>query len=422
MILRSLRAGAQVRKLEGVAPVFLLTVASSVSLLATALLTARQLGPEGRGTLVLLVTVSSFTMLLCTGGVNTAARVHLVSPAQPVDLSDYLGLAAALAVLEAAVAAGTGLLVLPAAQVPVDAVTLALLSACGAGLLAALLLGDALYAHGFNTRASAVMAFGSTAQLLLVVALALGGVSGATPYFAAFTLGALLQVAAALTVLRRSVPLEGLRISRQASRTLLQRGVPAVGLSLGQAATFRLDRYLLGVLRSPAEVGIYSVAATATEILWLGPIALAQVQFHGIASGTAGPAELARARRLWLGGTAAVALVMWFAAPRAVDMVLGQRFHGAVTPLRILLVGAVAVSSYHIDVMALAARGRTAAAGATAVVGLVLVVVGDLVLIPRAGIEGAAWASVAGYMGMACVARLLLRSGAPGGLAPGDMG
>lgn len=411
MNLWGLRAGTEVRKLKGVVPVFLFTLASSVSLLAMALVTARQLGPEGRGTLVLLLTVCAFTMLLCTGGVNTAARVHLVSASQPVALSDYVGFTVALAGLEAVVAGAAGPLVLPAAHVAVDAVTVVLLSVCGASLLASLLLGDALYAYGFNSRASAVMAFGSGTQLLLVGALALGGVVGATPYFAAFTLGALLQAAVTFAVLRRSATVGGIGFSREAFRMLLRRGAPAVGLSLGQAATFRLDRYLIGVLLGPREVGIYSVAATATEILWLGPISLAQVQFHGIASGKAGPAELARARRLWLGGTAAVALVIWIAAPRAVDLVLGQGFKGAVTPLRILLVGALAVSSYHIDVMSLAARGRTAAAGATALLGLFLVMVGDVLLIRRAGVEGAAWASVAAYLGMAVVARLLLRAG-----------
>lgn len=400
-----------VRAIRGVAPVLACTLMSSAALLAVAFLSARELGPAGRGTLVLLVALSSFTMLLCSGGVNTAARVYLVSPTEPLALGDYLGFAVALGSLEAVVAGAMGPLVLPAANVRVDEWTVLLLAVCGAGLLLSLLLGDALYAYGFNTRAAALAALGSTAQLLLVTALGVSDIRAAEAYFAAVALGGVLQAVLTYIVLRRSVPSGPVRFSLPEFRRVIRRGAPAVGLSLGQAATFRLDRYLIGVLLGPGPVGIYSVAATATEILWLGPISLAQVQFHGIASGRAGAAELARARRLWLGGTAVVALGMWLAAPHAVDLLLGERFRAAVTPLRVLLLGALAISSYHLDVISLAARGRTGAAGATALVGLALVTAADLVLIPSRGITGAAWASVVAYLGMAVLARLLLRSG-----------
>jgi O-antigen/teichoic acid export membrane protein len=156
-------------------------------------------------------------------------------------------------------------------------------------------------------------------------------------------------------------------------------------------------------------VGVYAIAATATEILWQGPISLAQVQFHRIASGKAGPAELARSRRLWLGGTAVLALLVGISAPVLIDVVVGEEFASAVTPLRILLIGAMAISSYYLDSVTLAARGHTTTVGGISLLGLALVTGGDLLLIPGGGLAGAAWASVGGYLVMAVAARILAR-------------
>ena len=395
------------RPVRDVVPVLSFRLVASAAQILAVILTARQLGPDGRGTLVLLTTLCMFTMLFCSFGVNIAGRVHLVSSTKPLELRDYLGLTLLLTGLEAVVAIAVGYFVLPLTNVPVNPSLLFLVGLTGAGLLSALLLRDALYAYGFNSRAAGLAAGAATAQLGLVLALAGWDADSATAYFAALAAGTVLEAVVAYGVLRRTVRVRTVGFSIDAFKMSLRRGAPALGLSLGQAATFRLDRYIIGLLLGPGAVGVYSIAATATEILWQGPISLAQVQFHRIASGRAGSQELHRARRLWLGGTAVLALLMGATAPVMVHLVVGEEFKGAVTPLRILLLGAMAISSYYLDSVTLTARGHTTTVGGIALLGLFLVTVGDLFLIPLAGIAGAAWASVAGYSAMAVVARIL---------------
>jgi O-antigen/teichoic acid export membrane protein len=91
--------------------------------------------------------------------------------------------------------------------------------------------------------------------------------------------------------------------------------------------------------------------------------------------------------------------------------VFGQEFRSAVLPLLILLVAEVAIASFHLDSACLAGSARLRAAAGAALVGLTVVVLGDLLLIPRFGLQGAAWASVLAYSAMALRARRALRQG-----------
>ncbi len=68
------------------------------SVALAALVTARALGPTGRGELVLMLTLASFALLICSLGVNTAGRIHLVADVDPVQSGAYLGLTVTLTV------------------------------------------------------------------------------------------------------------------------------------------------------------------------------------------------------------------------------------------------------------------------------------------------------------------------------------
>jgi O-antigen/teichoic acid export membrane protein len=105
----------------------------------------------------------------------------------------------------------------------------------------------------------------------------------------------------------------------------------------------------------------------------------------------------------------ATAAAIFAIAPFAIDLLVGPKFAGAIMPLRILLVGAVLLSSYQLDAYSLAAHGRIGLAGGATLVGFVVVLVSDLLLIPAYGIVGAAWASVGAYGAMAVLARILVR-------------
>jgi O-antigen/teichoic acid export membrane protein len=287
-----------------------------------------------------------------------------------------------------------------------------LLSGIYAGaLVIAYLFVSGLYGIGRNEEAAVVQVGGAAVQLILVIVLATVWVATPWPYVVAILLGTIGQILASVIVLRSAGFLPRPQVSIEAWRRLIARGVPAVGLSLGQAAVLRLDRVLVGLLLSAAAVGVYSVAATATDVVALVPVALSQVLFQKIASKSVDSPTLNRARAYALLSSAAIAVVLYLLAPVGIDLLVGSSFAGAVLPLRILLLAAVVFSSYQIDAYALAARGQIGIAGSATLLGLVVIVIADLILIPTHGIVGAAWASVFAYAIMAASVRVLMRRG-----------
>jgi len=326
-------------------------------------------------------------------------------------LSDYFGLGLLLTLLQIVVAAVLVAAVLIRSGVPVT-LELDLLAAVYAGaLVLAYLLVHGLYGIGYNEQAATVQVGGAAVQLVLVILLGVAAVTSPWPYVAAMLAGTLGQIVASMIVLAFGGFLVRPRVSIDAWRKLITQGVPAIGLSLGQAAVLRLDRIIVGFFLAAAAVGVYSVAATATDLVALVPGALSQVLFQKIASRSIETSTANRARLVALLSSVVVAAVLYFLAPIGIEVLVGASFAGAVEPLRILLLAAVVLSSYQIDAYALAARGQIGRAASATVIGLAVIVVADLILIPAKGIVGAAWASVIAYAVMAILVRVIIRRG-----------
>jgi O-antigen/teichoic acid export membrane protein len=373
------------------------------ALLVTAIVTARNLGPSGRGSLVLYVTVASFAMIACSLGLNIAERVHLVSPERPIPLGDFVTLGLGSVVLQGVVTSTLCALLLPLAHVHPSAWALAVVGGYGSSALLGLLTRDTLYGFGHNGTAAAVDALGSVMQLSAVVILAYTGALSIPRVIIGFTVANLIQVLATVTILVRMKADLRPRRSLANWRRILRTGLASIGIGLTQAGTFRFDRLLTGLYLNTGAVGIYSVAATTTESLWVAPVGLSQVLFHRIASHSSTTQEITRVRRTCLGGTVVLAIVGFFIAPEAVRVTLGHSYVGAVTPLRLLLPGAVAIAMYHIDAFRVAGSGRTGIVSIATVAGFVMVTLLDLALIPSMGINGAALASTIGYILMAAI-------------------
>ena len=376
---------------------------------AATIVTARDLGAQGRGVLVLYLTVASFSLLVSSLGVNTSCRLLLVSADRPVSLNDFLGLCLVLGAGQALLCSALGAVLLPLVGVGVNLDGVLLLALLGAGLFGQYVMFDALNAYGLITTAAAIQALVGAGQLVAVLGLAALDVRTAPPFVLVLAVGGLVQVGVSLVALR---PLHlGLRPSRDAAswRRLVRAGLPAVAVNMGQVLTFRIDRYLVGLFLGPAAVGVYSVASTAPELLRLPTMALGQPIFHRLASGSARLDDFRRGRAVCLLTVAGLAAAMAAVAPIAVRTVFGPEFSGAVTPMRILLLGEMGIALYYIDGSSLFGLGRIADVALASAAGLVVVTAGDLVLLPTWGIAGAAWASVPAYTAMGVITYGYLR-------------
>lgn len=398
--------------------IFLVKILSTAFLTGGALLAARDLGPSGRGVLVLELTVTSFTVVLSSLGLNVAMKIHLVSLDRPVTLADCWGLGLLVCPLSGVASAGVALVALPLAHVEMTSADLVLTAVYGTLLCASLLLLALLNAFGFNARASTLDMLGSGVQFALILGLGLLGYAEPRYFIGAVAASLLVQNTLNVVVLARGDLVTSPAASGAGWGRLLKTGGPAVGWSLGQSLTFRLDRYLAGLLLTPADVGIYSLAATATELLRLMPYAVVEVYFYRLASKASDLADFARARRVLLAAGLLCAGGLYLVAPWAVSALAGPAFEPAVAPLRVLLLAELAMSSFVVDTAALAALGRVQRASVAVLAGLVTVTAADLVLIPSHGIVGAAWASVIGYWLMVGVGRLLLRRDHAASISP----
>lgn len=398
---------------SGVLGITLRTVAyraiAGMSTAGVTVITARSLGPRGRGAFVLMFTVATVSYLGCSFGVNTAARVHLVARTKPVTPSEFLGLSAALACLETVVCTAVAALALPLVGVDLPLGLEMLTGLLGGTLLAQYMLFDAINAFGKTALASALDALGSAVQVVLVLVLAVLHVRALGPYIVALTVADVLQITTELVALRSMGISVRPTYSARAWRFLLRSGVPGTGLSLAQLLTFRLDRYLVGLFLTPQAVGLYSVAAAVPELLRIPCMALSNSFFYRIASGTAVAGDFRRMRRGSLGLTVLFSGVTFVLAPVGIRLVFGERYMGAVGALRVLLLAEVGVSVFQLDGFSLAGLNRIGRAATAAGLGLAVVTVADIVLIPHHGIVGASWASVIGYSVMGTVAYVFLR-------------
>lgn len=381
-------------------------VLTNALLLGVALVSARELGPTGRGVLVLIIAVGSMTGIFAGMGTHVSARIRLVSPTDPIPVSDFLGLSFALAGVEFILCAVVAALVLPLTHVASSPAVVLLTAGYGCLLLLATLLGQGLYGIGHAPRAAASESIGTLLQLGGLVTLGFLGDRHVLHYVVVMAGGEGLQSVVILAIFARVTPGVRLAASSDRWRELLTLGMPALFIGISQGLSLRLDRFLTGFFLRPRDVGVYSVAATITEGLWLAPIALAQVLFHQTAAQTIDSGAVRRLRRYSLILTICLGTVVFFAAPPAIRLALGTSYSDAVAPLRVLLLGAVGMASYYVDSMVLMGAGHIRAAATAAAAGMALIAAADWVLIPRYGILGAAYASVFGYLTMGAISRL----------------
>lgn len=379
---------------------------SNAAVVGVGVITARQLHPTGRGTLVLMVTIASFGVLISSLGVNVAARVHLVAKVSPIPSGEYFGLTGALVILQLAMCTGLGLTLLPVVGVRLSALQLLLFTLMGASLLGQYLLTDALNAYGFTTLFTTVDAAGSAMQLFLVFLLSMTHQRDASSFVAALLAAGVFQALLALVALRHVGVRTRPSYDRQTWKLLLRKGLYGIPTALGQSLTFRIDRYLIGFFLNPAAVAVYSVAASAPELLRLPALALGQPIAYRLASGSASLGDFRRVRNICLALTAGMAGVVALAAPTAIRVVFGPEYLDAVTPLRLLLLGELGIAAFNLDGALLVGADNIKAFAKSAMLGLIVVSVLDIALIPIFGLAGAAWASVAAYSAMGTSAAL----------------
>lgn len=369
--------------------------------LGCGVIVARFLGPTAKGAIALYGLIAGFLALAGNLGLGLA-NVHLAGSGQIVPgrawaNSLYLALLAGplLAVLTIFTFPVLGIVV----KRPVDMGLLGIVL-CGLPLLLLLdyqinLLRGLGDLEGFN-QAGMMRQLGRLAALGLLVAV-LGG-------FVASALWA-ANISILLAVLW-----SGYRLAKKTTLSLvpswiglkrsLSYGLKGQPGQIIQFFNYRLDLILLALFWTNREVGIYATAVFLAEMIWYIPAAVSTVLLPAVSSaGTESRAKeiSLKAIRHTVFLSLAAAVVLALSAQWLITMLYGTAFVPAVRALQVLLLGVVMLAPAKLIVSHLAGVGKSQYVSYLALSGLALTLLLDIILIPRYGMLGAAWASAAAY-------------------------
>jgi O-antigen/teichoic acid export membrane protein len=368
-----------------------------VANLVAGIVTARALGPDGRGIAVALVTVTQLAGFLFAMGVAQSLSYYIAR--RPEDGPTLLTTWVLMLLPLTAIAIGISELLLPTifAEAGDQAVEIGrwfmftIILVVGLELTYGLLLGSGDF-FVYNVLrfaqpvlvAVAYVVLWSLDELTVEVAL----------LAAAIASGAVMAVA-----LGRALQRIGLgRPNTRLGLTSLWYGVRGQGSTVAANVTARLDVAMLPAFVAAASVGLYSVATNVSLIVYQ----LANT-FAGLVLAAAardperGPIKVIGSLWASLAVAGLLALVLAALARPLLGLVYGDDFRDAAEPLLLILPGAVLFAGSSILGAGILAAGRPFTSTLTQVLGMLVTIVGLLVFLRTGGITAAALVSTASY-------------------------
>ena len=388
------------QRLRGEALIVLLSRLANIGAgMVFVLLTARHLGPDGRGEIVVAFTVAWATTSVADLGTSTSGRIGLLRPDSDVGASDVVSLTAVLLPFQ---------VLLSTAAVAALSMTSLHLSLGFSVAIVALSVGTMMFnsatflLYGLRRYRDVLLAELCLAGLH-VMALAGLLVSGRLTITSAVVMMAAGSACGSLWLVRGSGAItHGLRSWRVTHwRQLIVDGFSPMAGNLAVFLALRLDRIILAIVAGTSSLGIYAVALTVPATFRFLPRAVGQVIADRGRSHIDTVTVSRRHIRLFLIShalvLAAVALVGWVLLPA----VFGEGFVDARDVLVVVTFAEVALSIHLMHQALLVGFGRPKGIGVPQVAGAVVMVTLDLVMIPRWGMQGAAWAALFGYSTLA---------------------
>lgn len=367
--------------------------------LANVVLIGRALGPAGRGSVAFLTTIGFISSWLSTLGVDQSiSNIGAKAPAARRALASNAVLLALLFGGLAAVIVLGGTLIFPKLQGDASREMLVLVMANVPLLVLQIYLRQLAQAQYHFSVGNLTQLAPSLINIVGNGALYLAGVLDVETAIATWLIGQAVGTLWLCWYVHSR--LEGFgRPSLALAVESVKFGLRAHTSHTMNLGNYRADQWLMGILSTPQQLGLYSVAVAWSEALFLVPQALMQVQRPDLARSHhehAGP-KAAGVFRLSILVTAVLCLVLIVAAPFLCVVIFGEDFKGSVIDLRIIALGGFGVVALKLLGSALTAQGRPLRESLAVGVTFVTVIGLDFALIPSLGGEGASIASAVGY-------------------------
>lgn len=379
---------------------FLVQTGVTALMVATTVLSARFLGPEGKGVLSLLILIPILGVTFGRCGLGNAVIYY--APKTPLSALAVNGLA-----LNCVLGVLVALLTLPIVFLLKQSVFRAIPSSWLVAMCALIffyfiydfIIYLLVAQYRILARNLLVLFFPLAYFVLLVILVGFKGgkVKGA---IAAWSLTLLISSAAALVLLGLMVGRPAARLDFPLMKKLLTFGLKSHWGMTMEFLNYRADFFMVGLLANPASVGLYSAAVNTAEVSWKFPDAVKVIFMPAVARKSpvqAGEFIPKICRVLFFSVTV---LCVPFALGRKplILFFFGKAFLPAERAFLILLPGFVAFVVWKILAYGLMVQGHPQKYSWTAALAFLTMIALDVALIPRIGIEGAALASTVAYL------------------------
>ena len=168
-----------------------------------------------------------------------------------------------------------------------------------------------------------------------------------------------------------------------------------------QFLNYKADIFLVNLFLGPTATGFYVVAVNIAERLWLLSQATSSVILPRLSELSNDPSrrdQLTPLLARWMLASSAIAALMAaIAVPALIPVAFGSRYSQSIISFLSLLPGIALLSGSRVLANDIAARGKPELNMALAIVVLVVNVFGNIFLIPRLGVAGAALSTSISY-------------------------
>lgn len=242
-------------------------------------------------------------------------------------------------------------------------------------------------------------------SLLSAAGVIIAALAGANIYvFAIIIVSDTVLAAVALTtlgVIRKDVPRK-LKFDTARMKYLLGQSWPLIASRVAVLLYLKIDQVMIGEMLGATQVGIYAVAAEVSEVWYFIPAALATSAFAGmIKLLDTDLVEYAKRRQdlldmmVLIAGVIIVFIVI--VAGPAMDLLYGDEYQASANILRVHIFASPFIFMGYVLSKTIIAEGYLKFSLIRHIFGAVVNIGLNLLLIPRMGLIGAAWATVISY-------------------------
>ena len=257
---------------------------------------------------------------------------------------------------------------------------------------------------GLN-RVTAVNWLGLASGIILLILMTVGffgfkmGTSGAAT---CWVVAQILTVAGGLWISRRFWwPLERRSFQPALLRQMLGFGWQLGLINLVTFMNYRVDMFLVAKFLGSKKLGFYSIAVSGAEMLWFTSSAIGTAIYArvGMEEHEAASRLTARAARHTLMINIILGLLMWVAFELLMPLIYGEVYRPSLVPFRILLPGVLAYGLAGIFSTFFANQlGKPKFSLLISFISMSINIAVSFIFIPRIGMTGGAWATTSSYI------------------------